>query len=936
MSFYTSLTGLRAATTELSITSNNIANVATSGFKKSRASFGDIFATSPLQKSTAVVGQGVSLKEVRQEFSQGNVEFSSNTLDLAISGEGFFPLKSADGLTDIYTRNGSFVLDEQFSVINSSGQALLAAAVDSSGKADLSKLNKLQIPTTTAGEARQTTLVDLSLNLPSDADVITAEFNRNNPGTYNKSTALSVYDSGGNSYLATIYYVKTANATADAPFNKWQTYVFVGDDAVSAALQQASDNNGELLYVNKYGELKPRSEVEDLLVNRKTQKFALDDLTDIRTSVPASVVGTKIPNDMSADQGFDFSAFAKPGGGNYTAAELAKFMTVDIDNSGSPVTVDLSSLKAPSTKTTGVELADLIQDQLNRKFGDERYFDLTNANNGKFGLSFTLSGTTTNVDINLASITGQSDVTTVSQVTIADIKEEITAKLAAATYGSGTGVPITVDYDYASRSFTFKPTSDASATISIVGGTVASPVANGLFGLGITPISVNTSTGTYGTTNGGLNTAVVPNGDLIRPAAQQRYGITVAYDGAQETFSFSSGSTGDASEIEIDFTVAGATQSEFAKFMGFEATNANDSKYSINAESDAVRGITSLPAITRGSSIAVNVNNNFSVDASNNTFVVSVDDVKGTLSLPISAGYTLDSFIAELEKGINQLASEAGSSVSGVTVKYDSATNGLVFTTGTNGTDSFIKVSGSATWGLANIEAGRGTTTTWIKPTQSADIVNGVAVQKYIDEFGNETASADGFSTLPEWSPIFLDKGELTFNTSGNLVSPSGGAELETVFLSGGRGALNLTIDYGETTQFSQAFAVKSQSQDGSPEGDLVGLDIGDDGLVVASYSNGSQNSLGKIVLVNFASNEGLRQNGDSSYLSSAKSGEATFGEPGTAGFGTVRAGARERSNVDLTTELVGLITAQRNFQANAKAIETSSALTSTIINIRA
>ena len=245
-------------------------------------------------------------------------------------------------------------------------------------------------------------------------------------------------------------------------------------------------------------------------------------------------------------------------------------------------------------------------------------------------------------------------------------------------------------------------------------------------------------------------------------------------------------------------------------------------------------------------------------------------------------------------------------------------------------------MSGSATWGLANIDAGRGLTSTWINPTQATDKINGVAVNKYIDEFGIETASADGYSSLPEWSPIFLDKGELTFNTSGNLVSPSGGAELETVFLSGGRGALNLTIDYGNTTQFSQPFAVKSQAQDGSPEGDLVGVDIGDDGLVVASYSNGSQDSLGKIVLTTFASNEGLRQNGDSSYLSSAKSGAASFGEPGTAGFGTIRAGARERSNVDLTTELVGLITAQRNFQANAKAIETSSALTSTIINIRA
>ena len=85
-----------------------------------------------------------------------------------------------------------------------------------------------------------------------------------------------------------------------------------------------------------------------------------------------------------------------------------------------------------------------------------------------------------------------------------------------------------------------------------------------------------------------------------------------------------------------------------------------------------------------------------------------------------------------------------------------------------------------------------------------------------------------------------------------------------------------------------------------------------------------------------FPSNEGLRQNGDSSYLSSAKSGAATFGEPGTAGYGTVRAGARERSNVDLTTELVGLITAQRNFQANAKTIETNTTLTQAIIQIRA
>ena len=929
MSFYTSLTGLKAATTELALTSNNIANVGTTGFKKSRASFGDIFATSPLQKASSVVGQGVSLKEVRQEFSQGNVEFSSNTLDLAISGEGFFPLKSADGLTDIFTRNGSFVLDEQFSVINSSGQALLAAAVDSSGKADLSKLSKLQIPTTTAGEAKQTSLVELSLNLPADGNVITAEFNRNNPTTYNKSTALSVFDSGGNSYLATIYYQKTANATANSPFNKWQTYVFVGDDAVTAALQQATDENQELLYVNKYGELKPRSEVEDLLVNRKTQKFALDDLTDVRTSVPATITGGSLPTtlDLSSDQGFDFGNDNVPGTSSaFSALQLRNFMEVDIDNSGLPARVDLTGLSGQG-KVTGVQIADFIQDQLNSKFGDERYFDISTASNRTFRVT---DGTNT-ANIDLSGLTRASGSDT--QVTIDEIVTAIQADVDAVSSGF-----VAVSYDYANRCFKFVP-SNATRTVSL---STASGT-NALFGLGVTPVNVDSTNYTYSDSSG-QKTTVLPNGAMIRAASQQRYGITVSYDGAQETFSIRSGSTGDLSEITVDFDFAGsnsatgaaAIRTAQAAFLGFEATDSTNSVYSVGQSADALRGIASLPAITRGSSIAVNVNNQFSVDASNNTFVVSVNDVKGTLTLPISSSYTLDSFIDALQKQINQLQSTTGSSVSGVSVAYDSETNGLVFTTGTKGTDSFIKVSGSATWGLANIEAGRGTTTTWIKPTQSADNVNGVAVQKYIDEFGNETASADGFTSLPEWSPIYLDKGELTFNTSGNLVSPSGGAQLDTVFLSGGRGALNLTIDYDGTTQFSQAFAVKSQSQDGSPEGDLVGLDIGDDGLVVASYSNGSQNSLGKIVLVTFPSNEGLRQNGDSSYLSSAKSGAATFGEPGTAGYGTVRAGARERSNVDLTTELVGLITAQRNFQANAKAIETSSALTSTIINIRA
>ena len=127
----------------------------------------------------------------------------------------------------------------------------------------------------------------------------------------------------------------------------------------------------------------------------------------------------------------------------------------------------------------------------------------------------------------------------------------------------------------------------------------------------------------------------------------------------------------------------------------------------------------------------------------------------------------------------------------------------------------------------------------------------------------------------------------------------------------------DLTIDFASTTQYNQSFALKGQSQDGAAEGNLVGLDVGDDGLIVASYSSGSQASVG-ILLANFPSTDGLNQRGDSA-LATANSGAATFGEPGSANFGSIRAGALEGSNVDLTAELVALITAQRNFRPMPK-----------------
>ena len=157
------------------------------------------------------------------------------------------------------------MLNEQNQMVNAAGQALMALPVDSTNKADFSEpLRAMAIPRTTVAEFSPTSEVELGLNLPSTAEPITAAFNPNKPETYHKTTSFTVYGASGSSHLTTIYYVKTASATADKPTNKWQTYVYIDDQAVAPALVQASDTGGDEFFVNKYGEIKTASELQAL------------------------------------------------------------------------------------------------------------------------------------------------------------------------------------------------------------------------------------------------------------------------------------------------------------------------------------------------------------------------------------------------------------------------------------------------------------------------------------------------------------------------------------------------------------------------------------------------------------------------------------------------------------------------------------------------
>jgi len=916
MSFYTSLTGLNAATAMLGVTSNNIANVGTTGFKRSRADFGDIFATSPLQKASSTVGQGVSLKQVSQEFSQGNISFSSNALDLAVTGDGFFPMRSSDGLQESFTRNGSFLLNEQFNVVNSAGQRLMASTVDSTGSANVNERVVLTIPQKTSGEAKQTSEVALGLNFPADASVITVPFNRANPATFNKSTAFTVYDNGGNGYLATIYYVKAQNANQASPYNKWETHVFIGSDEVNSSLQQSTDKNGEKQYVNQYGEIQPYSAVKLELTTNKTQMFSLNQLTDSRISTPATIT-TKV---VDLGTGINFKDLVTSGATGYAAGNseaLKNMFSIKVDGSTNPIDIDLSYLAKSDKLMSGTDIAAEVTNLLNQKFGDEKYFDFSSTSSRSFVVSDTKIndgvptetyplGTPKPFTVDITSALPAN----LKKVKISEVVVAIQTQLDAAGGGAGVNT-LKVHYDYQTQGFKFV---DSGNTITLSSGSDITK-SNDLMGLTSKAVTLDDA--------GGYAAKVTPNGGSVVPLDEQRYGMSMVYDSVNKTFHLMSGTTGDQSSIQI----ANASSNTLTSALfGLE-------DQAVAQSTTAVRGTPSTPAIARGTTPTVNTNNNFPVDTpANSTFVVTVDGVKGVVTIPQKPDYSLDTFMQALQDGINSLASTnadgSPTTVNGVKVSYDAVNKNFVFKTSTTTSDSFITISGDKSWGLDNVTATRGSTSTWIKPTQHAG--------EFIDSNGKETTSSDGYTTLPKWSPIYLDKGELTFDTGGKLVSPLAGTQLDTVFLAGGKGALTININYSASTQYTSPFAVLSQSQDGAPEGDLVGVTIGNDGLVSASFSNGTQKSLAKILLVNFSSPVGLRQIGDSSFLASAASGKPILGTAGSAGFGTLRAGATERANVDLTQELVDLITAQRNFQANAKAIETSTTMTSAIINMRA
>ncbi|WP_025126975.1 flagellar hook protein FlgE [Pseudomonas sp. PH1b] len=225
MSFNIGLSGLYAANKQLDVTGNNIANVATTGFKSSRAEFADVYSATKLGSGTQVVGNGVRLANVSQQFTNGEINNTGNVLDMGIQGQGFFVLSTNGSLT--YTRAGTFKTDKEGYITNSDGTARLQGyAVDANGKIINGVLTDLRIDTSNLAP-KPTDSISSTINLDSNADVINVAstspayvFNPNDNTTYTKQFSTPVYDSQGNKHVMDQYMIKSGP-------NTWQTYTLI-------------------------------------------------------------------------------------------------------------------------------------------------------------------------------------------------------------------------------------------------------------------------------------------------------------------------------------------------------------------------------------------------------------------------------------------------------------------------------------------------------------------------------------------------------------------------------------------------------------------------------------------------------------------------------------------------------------------------------------
>lgn len=808
MSFNIGLTGIRAADSDLRVTGNNIANASTTGFKRSRAEFGDVYASSIVGTAANATGSGVALTDVAQQFTQGNISFSDNSLDLAINGSGFFIM--SDGGDPSYSRNGMFSTDNQGFLVNNSGFNLQGFAADSDGNIINGVLTNLQIQ---AGNQapQQTTEVNSELNL---------------------------------------------DATETAP------------------VELVSTTNGSQILL------------------ASTPAAAVTQMT----------TGFGIPASFAADEvalTFSIPGFAAP----------------------APLTVDAASVGAVGNNDATIDDAAELGALLNNYFGGlgAPYDGLTATVTGStvdIALPGAAAGGNTNFSVTMANVAGNGIAA------FSSVAPSITSGLSSAYQAPDNGYSpgqLNVITATSTRTLDLSTSPGVNATARQIAEEIN--IQDQTLNLGIAATArTSMRLSNVGAFNPGELSLALKGADgagaanflVLNPAGgtgtiEQQ--IVSAINGAN--IPGLSAVTSGVGEIDIvalngeDIVIqnnaaGGGATIDYVGLTDFGGT------LGVPATSPGPLALAAGNEIVLGGEIDITVNDGVNIAANNGG---TPGNLWGTL--PGNSSNTFD-----------PVDPETYNSATSVTI-FDSLGNSHVMT------QYFVKertdptnTAGTAnTWSMYVLIDGDNVG----NPPAGSSVPGLAQFNMQFTSDGSLDPASDGPFLVSNWTPL-----DSAGNFNGALGPNTGGAlPILTPPTSS-----NFEIDIFGSTQFGSDFAVNDVEQDGFTTGRLTGLNIDDSGIIFARFTNGQAQTLGQIALAGFTNEQGLQPQGSTAWAETFESGPPLIGVPQTAALGLIQSGAREESNVDISEELVNLIIAQRNYQSNAKTIETADQVTQTILNI--
>ncbi|HET6473739.1 MAG TPA: flagellar hook-basal body complex protein [Pseudomonadales bacterium] len=940
MTFNTALSGLSAASSDLSVTGNNIANASTVGFKASRAEFADVYASSLLGSGSKTIGSGVKLASVAQQFDQGTISFTNNALDLAIDGNGFFV--TAQNGARAYTRAGSFGVDNQGYLVTSTGDRVQGFAANSTGALS-GVVSDLKLQTTNLAP-RQTTLVQGTMNLDARQGVLSQI------GTKISSLGSAIGLANGGLPAATSSELDSGGPPT--PFN----YGINAPSTISAAnaitpFDFSQPNNHVTFQVSMTGSSTP-SQNQTVNVTLNTNVTNLQDMiNDIRNDLTASGIGVDVREDpnnpgrlqfYSTSSGENSSISVDPAdnavyGAGVTRANLvAALGGISVGQGGLPGSTNTNADPFGTNGATGgtgnitaasfdVTLSGAAQN--NGTVTVHLDSNITNVNDLINDIRDDLLPSGVGVDVRedpnnpgrlqfYSTVSGEPSTITISNINASNIG--VTPADVAATLNLATGVTVPgapgVTNGYAAQSVQVLHPDGSSQTVTTPANASAAEIAAAFSSTNVSGVSASAST-----------TATIPAGGLVNASgtlAIRLNGVTVSGATANAlansinaapglgTVSAAVNPSGDLVITDkvgndLTFDVVGGTAADSVQVRGTQGT-------------PVTLSTVGTPAAAIGGSVDFSLQEGYTLANA----APATSNIFGSLDPSSFTPFQLNTFDPTNQDSYNAATS--------MTI-YDSLGNAHVM--------SMYFVKERYTPGVAGEEPNRWSMYVQIDGKDVGDPnpnlpppANSDPTRSRFDVQFNPDGTIDPSGTdqmlISNWVPLD-PKGQ-----------PNGAVGPQNV-LGGGSlpipqppASSNFEIRLGKSTQYGSDFAVSQIDQDGYTTGQISGLNIDSQGVIAARFTNGQNQTLGQIALAHFANVQGLHPIGDSNWVETSDSGAPVVGAPSSGSLGAITSGALEDSNVELSDQLVQLIVAQRNFQANARTISTEDEITKTIINI--